>query len=41
LVRDDRSAETAAVKAENKVTYSYLDQVPFQGKKPHGETLEL
>ncbi|PKH67222.1 S9 family peptidase [Flavobacterium sp. ALD4] len=30
-LEDDRSAETAAwVKAENKVTYGYLDQIPFR-----------
>ena len=30
-LEDDRSAETAAwVKAENKVTYDYLDQIPFR-----------
>jgi prolyl oligopeptidase len=30
-LEDDRSAETAAwVKAENKVTFNYLDQIPFR-----------
>ncbi|WP_404827720.1 prolyl oligopeptidase family serine peptidase [Flavobacterium shii] len=30
-LEDDKSAETAAwVKAENKVTYAYLDQIPFR-----------
>jgi prolyl oligopeptidase len=30
-LEDDRSTETAAwVKAENKVTYGYLDQIPFR-----------
>jgi prolyl oligopeptidase len=30
-MEDDRSAETAAwVKAENEVTYAYLDQIPFR-----------
>ena len=30
-LEDDRSAETAAwVKAENEVTYGYLDQIPFR-----------
>ncbi|WP_245709588.1 prolyl oligopeptidase family serine peptidase [Flavobacterium degerlachei] len=30
-LEDDRSAETAAwVKAENKVTYGYLEQIPFR-----------
>ncbi|KFF16378.1 S9 family peptidase [Flavobacterium hydatis] len=30
-LEDDKSAETAAwVKAENKVTYTYLDQIPFR-----------
>jgi prolyl oligopeptidase len=29
-LEDDRSAETAAwVEAENKVTYGYLNQIPF------------
>jgi prolyl oligopeptidase len=43
-LEDDRSAETAAwVKAENEVTYGYLDQIPFRDalKKPHGEIVEL
>jgi prolyl oligopeptidase len=30
-LEDDRSAETAAwVEAENKVTYGYLNQIPFR-----------
>src|SRR5690606_27047687 len=30
-LEDDRSAETAAwVKAENKVTYGYLEKIPFR-----------
>jgi prolyl oligopeptidase len=42
-LEDDRSAETAAwVEAENKVTYGYLNQIPFRDAlKPHGETMEL
>jgi prolyl oligopeptidase len=28
-LEDDRSAETAAGLAENKVTYGYLNQIPF------------
>lgn len=32
-LEDDRSAETEAwVKEENKVTFGYLDQIPFRGK---------
>jgi len=32
-LEDDRSAETAAwVKAENEVTFGYLNQIPFKGK---------
>ncbi|MEO8252945.1 MAG: prolyl oligopeptidase family serine peptidase [Flavobacterium sp.] len=32
-LEDDRSAETAAwVKAENKVTYTYLEQIPFRNQ---------
>jgi hypothetical protein len=42
-LEDDRSAETAAVEAENKVTYGYLNQIPFRDalKTTHGETMEL
>jgi prolyl oligopeptidase len=29
-LEDDRSAETAWVEAENKVTYGYLNQIPFR-----------
>jgi prolyl oligopeptidase len=30
-LEDDRSAETAAwVAAQNKVTYGYLEQIPFR-----------
>ena len=32
-LEDDRSAETAAwVKAQNEVTFAYLNQIPFKGK---------
>jgi prolyl oligopeptidase len=41
-LEDDRSAETAVGLKENKVTYGYLNQIPFRDAlKPHGETMEL
>lgn len=40
-LEDDKSAETGAwVKAENEVTYAYLDKIPFRGElKKRMETL--
>jgi prolyl oligopeptidase len=29
-MEDDRSDETSWVKAQNEVTYGYLNQIPFQ-----------
>ncbi len=43
-LEDDRSPETEAwVKAQNVVTYNYLEQIPYRRsvKKKNGTTLEL
>jgi prolyl oligopeptidase len=42
-LEDDKSAETGAwVKAQNEVTYGYLNQIPFRCvKSKNGKTVEL
>jgi prolyl oligopeptidase PreP (S9A serine peptidase family) len=41
-MEDDRSDETASwVKAQNEVTYGYLNQIPLEMRNTNGEIVEL